>query len=1367
MFGDENQNKLTITNAMKIAIVDSEGSNNDLYTMIFDTISKDFIDKLKISYIYHISDLYKNISQNLEEKSAGLLNTQWIEEISTIRPSIIILYYYIKEGSTKEEEEINISKIIDNILLNDKYVYIYLFIMVSPQEYEIYQHLKDDEKSPNAIRKKLSKDFIYVFASKEIWKTIELSKLCNNLIICSRNYYKQLKEDIKNKKNESMHTEEIIKYDIMLGILSTIKSKKEEACVSKHLKEAYDIICSKSFNHKKYLYGKPETPKENFYEIKAIADWLLFKIMKLNFKITENTIENKKKQKIVTKQKNLDVKSKIDIFFNHIRIFSSFDYGDKEGDTFYFYRLLWNYKRYINIIQFFEKNINEFKEEKRYIYKIGLINFNIVYTFIKMIKFYKKYFKDIDMTKVIVTDKEVSISNINTLSNIYYAKPPEFFYEDPNTGEKEIIGFNDDIHLKKEILNNDLTLDKMFHKLKDELIPNILLFFYKTSVLGKEINISDNLKDFITLNKQSLLTENYMKGLEIYLNNLRLNILKEDLIESDLCKYPDINDTMFELYKSFDKFENIKKYPKIYVHFLNKITENLIDQMENTKENEIFSNLKKTSLFKSLSILASIKLLNEKEEDIFNKLLNDDTFIPVNYKVNILQENYIFNEKIANKNTINENVKEKNEIQNEKENNYNKKDYIIFKINSYNRIYNSNKNKSISFDYNIKDIEKSQERNILDLVEYQFKFEIQLEKIKLKFDNIKIFFECINEEKNELNNNIKKEIIVKEFTKEELENYELSKDNPLILKHKIFLKYKRGKIYATKILATLSQKKSIIYLFEIPDEFKKVIFIKNLTKNVLNFDYIKKHKVGNNQYSLFEINVAKEKIDEVEIKNLSIELENIPTFMSKDFSIISKPKTKIPSEREQTVSEQFDHYSTNSLTLIQRRPSVKKGKEKKNPDDLEIMEKSNLGNDMMNQLDNYDNSLVYPPNYKINNNKINNNEINNNEIYNNNNYKGEKTHSGSIHKKNKICRSKNINQKRILPEPEYYIYNNVNNNLDKYIDKIKINYNNFETLLNQGKNKYSILLKFIQEGSYKIKLTIIYYIRHKEIEDYIEYREESILDFNVINTFSELNEIYSNNFILIEQKHLMFKKNIDQKEKEQKIYLTNNKIGMDIILNNKIDEDIQIKDIQFEIKKGDSLKYFNSYINDLIHLYDLDEEEKKEMLIIKQNSSYIIPFETEFKKAFIGSIGKMNIIWTTKQIEQFENGKLNLLNKDEFEFPEIEVKPLDLEYNYKTEKSGNNEILFSLRIKNITNKSKQIVVTIENNKKNNDNFFIILGLTKQIYLIKEREVININLILIPTGRGEHNYPYIKIIEKDLTREKTYTNYYYSEKLEII
>ena len=1369
MFGDENQNKLTITNAMKIAIVDSEGSENELYTMIFEKINKEFVDKLKISFIYNISDLYKNISQNLEEKPQGLLNTQWIEEISSKRPSVIILYYYIKEGSKKEEEEIKLSKIIEDISLKDKYVYIYLFIIVPPQEFDIYQHLKDDEKSPNAIRKQLSRDFIYIFTSKEIWKTIELSKLCTNLIICSRNYYKQLKEDIKNKKNESMNAEEFIKYDIMMGILSTIKSKKEEACVSKHLKEAYDIICSKSFDHKKYLYGKPENTKQNFFEIRAIADWLLFKIMKLNFKITENSFANKKKQKIVTKQKNLDVQTKIDIFFNHIRIFSSFDYGDKdkEGDPFYFYRYFWTYKRYINLIEFFEKNINELKDEKKYIHKIGLINFHILYIFIKMIKFYIKYFKDIDMTKVKLKDKEVETTLINTLPNIYYAKPPQFCYEDPNTGEKEQIGYDDDIYLKKIILNNDLTLDKMFIKLKNELIPNIILFYKKTAKLEREYEMN-TLNDFIVLNKQNISIENDMKGLEVYLDILRFNIYKDGIEKLELYKLPDKNDEMFEIYKSFDKSLNIKKFPKIYINFLNKFSENLILQME---ENEKLSNIKKTTLFKSLSILAGIKLLNEKEEEIFNKLLNDEEFQPVKYQIDNLQENYL----LQNKNNLNEENKDKNDNSNENKNEqgekeeniekniekkYIKNDDIAISINNYNKIYN-NINSSFIFDYNIKDIEKSQERKILDLVEYEFKISIKLEKVKFKFDNIKIFFICINEETNEPGKKSKKEIIVKEFTREDLLNYELSKESPLILEHKIFLKYKKGKIYASKILATLSQKKNIIYLIEIPNEFKKVIFIKNLSKNVLNFNYKKTFKIGKNQYTPFEFNVTKEKIDEVEIKDLKIEFETIPSFIYKESPTIIAPikKEMIPLAREETISEQLDNYSSNSLKFGHQRPSVKIEKEKKitNIDEIESFKRSSLGTNLMKQLgkrvsaNNLDNYATL------------NNNINESSHYINNKIP-EKNNSISINSPSINSRSTNFNQKRILPAPEFYIYNSKNNNLDTYTDKMEINYNNFETLLNQGKNKYCTLLKFLHEGSYKIKFSIVYYIRHKEIEDYIEYKEESILDFNVVKPFSSINELTTNNYLIIEQRKFGTKQN---NEEEKRIYLTNSKIDVNFIFGNKIEEDIQIKDIIIEPKNDAPIKYINSYLNDLIHSYDLDEEEKKEILVIKKSSSYNIPFEVEFKKGFNGSIGKISIIWNTKHLELFEEGKLNLLNKDEFEFPEIEVKPIDFEYNYKTEILENNEILLNITIRNITNKTKQITVSISSNEEN-ENCFIIIGMARQIHIIREKEVININYTLIPNGKGEFNYPFIKIVEKDfMTREKIFSNYYFSDKIAII
>jgi hypothetical protein len=412
-----------------------------------------------------------------------------------------------------------------------------------------------------------------------------------------------------------------------------------------------------------------------------------------------------------------------------------------------------------------------------------------------------------------------------------------------------------------------------------------------------------------------------------------------------------------------------------------------------------------------------------------------------------------------------------------------------------------------------------------------------------------------------------------------------------------------------------------------------------------------------------------------------------------------------------------------------------------------------------------ENTFEYSPN--INDYNIKNIRGSNNEIKNIYNKVIEKKHADSFRSPSKIYRTKNIKQKTILPTPEFFIYNNENNNLDKYIDKIKINYNNFEMFLNQGKNNYFVLLKFIHEGNYKIKLSITYYIRHKEIEDYIEYKEESILDYHVINPFSCKNEISANNFITIENNNIWNNKNINKEEEEKRIYLTNNKIGMNIILFNKIEEDIQIKDIKFEEKKSSPIKYINSYLNDLIHIYDLDEEEKKEMLIIKTNSSYNIPFETEFKKAINGSIGKINIFWTTKEIENFEDGKLNLLNKDEFEFPEIEVKPIDLEYSYKTEMSENNEILLNINIKNISNKSKQIVINIENNNEKYENNFIIIGFSQQIFLIKERETININLTLIPTGRGVLYYPYIKIVEKDLLKEKTYTNYYLAEKTETI
>ena len=153
-------------------------------------------------------------------------------------------------------------------------------------------------------------------------------------------------------------------------------------------------------------------------------------------------------------------------------------------------------------------------------------------------------------------------------------------------------------------------------------------------------------------------------------------------------------------------------------------------------------------------------------------------------------------------------------------------------------------------------------------------------------------------------------------------------------------------------------------MIEIPNEFKKVIFIKNLSKNVLNFKYKRGFKVGKNQYNPFELFVTKEKIDDVEIKDLNIEFETIPTFIYKEISVIPQlNKDMNLSPREEATSDQFENYSSNSLTLGHQRPSVKVEKEKKlkdlkditnlnnlNPEELESLKRSSVGTVLMKQI---------------------------------------------------------------------------------------------------------------------------------------------------------------------------------------------------------------------------------------------------------------------------------------------------------------------------------------------------------------------------------------------------------------------------------
>jgi hypothetical protein len=519
-------------------------------------------------------------------------------------------------------------------------------------------------------------------------------------------------------------------------------------------------------------------------------------------------------------------------------------------------------------------------------------------------------------------------------------------------------------------------------------------------------------------------------------------------------------------------------------------------------------------------------------------------------------------------------------------------------------------------------------------------------------------------------------------------------------------------------LAKLFNKKDIIYSFEVPNDIQKVIFIKDVSTNVLKFEYKNNFKVGKNQYNPFILQITKEKNDEVEIKDLKIEFSALPVFQVKEFnSAINFPN---------------QNNSSNSLFLPNKISGI--------------------------------NQREIPPEKRqsVDTQKLNKGNKNSKSIHD----KGEKKTLKSAIREGRDIKPTQLQRNEYVP-PEFYIYNDKTNKLDKHVEKMKISYNDFESLLNQGKNEYTNLIRFLSEGSYRIQFSIIYFIRHKKIEDYIEYREDQLLDFEVINPFYLTTDIISNTFY---SQHITSVEKIFMKEDKKRYYFTNCKISINFLLNNKLEENIKIKDIEIipEEDINSSRKYLNSYLSDLIHSYDLDPEEKKDMLIMQKNSSFTLPFETEFAEPYQGSIGKINLIWSTNDLDDFENGKLNILNKDEYYFPEMDVRPMDFEYQYKTEKNNNDEIILELSIKNLSSQMKKITVYIFNNNDNYDKEFILIGIDKQTCLIGDNEEIKLNYTLIPIGKGEFDYPCFQIAEYDLTtQKKKYINYLYSENIAII
>ena len=850
----------------------------------------------------------------------------------------------------------------------------------------------------------------------------------------------------------------------------------------------------------------------------------------------------------------------------------------------------------------------------------------------------------------------------------------------------------------------------MINNLKNVYIPVTINFYQKLDV--KNTNIT-----------QVQEINNNIWGIKFYLNILQNFVYSEN--GKEIYKSDDANNVLIEIYNIMQKYDYIKKFPKIHLNYLNQYTEALIYQMNNNSNN--FSINKRNQLYINLSLLANMRKLNENEENIFISLLNESELNTNSMTIKLGYNNF------------------------KKENTFN-------------------------FDYSVKDIDKSKERKILDLVEYEFTFSSLIPNEEIKFNSMKIYFTCINEKTTIINGIIipykQKEIIFREYGKEELNSYPMKgKDSPAVIRHKLFMKQNKGEASVSKIVFTLCKKENITYEILVPKDLKKMIFVENTNKNIIDINYKKNSFIaGINEYKKFEYDVRKENIEKIQIQEFKMKFEAKPSYYIKEINNILK--TQIPQIPINLYNNNINN--SNIIPKMQINNKLLSQSMTLSNFNSQVLNKQLLSNQLNannNKLLVQNKNLMQVPSIRNSSFSYNINMIN--PLLNpKSSLKPKDIKISPIIQPlpEPITPIQPITQiKEELPKPEFFIISN--NKLIKSSDGIiEESFLEIEKLLLEGKNKFGILLKFSHEGNYNIKFTISYTLKHIETNDIFELDQEFYLNYKVIEPFTFCHEINSDNFISVSTNETGI-------PKKTTMYLTDKNIKFNLILTNKLEENVNINKINIELDKEKLLNEnknikVNSDLFEMMELMpDLEDEVRKNLFTILPTADYSIPLEVVFYNEFKGSIGKIKIKWSTSSLEEYvkqlENSE-NIINENYFDFPFIYINKLELNYfceaNIIQGKTG-KEVELKIKVKNNTDVCKKIIFLIETGEEMN---FIVSGQVKQTINIIQGGEFSTKYRLIPFRNGELKLPSIKIWEINrMNQEKILSNYYFPNKIIII
>ena len=801
MFGNDKELQKLLPNSLLVTIIDSNKENNFYETILEQSKKSKWNSRIKFLHLNSIDEVKfktKSLENDLKISDKGILNLNWLNSMTLEKTSLFIVIYYFNENNQNyQEREIILGK-IKQLKKYDSNIQIFFYIVktnfVQPELNNYIEQMKKDFNINIDIKSK--KDF-FLYENKNL--------LLENIINSSIKFYKSKKYEYKKIEEKETNIYIKIKYLIKIGIISHIKKKKIENYKPKYFEKAYKLLKNKESNYEKYYFGDKETVKTNFWEVKSISDWLFFKI-----------IQNKKQT----------IEEQIKFFNNHLYYFSNYNFynKNKSEDYFYFYEYYWMFNIYDNFFNFLINNKkNDFDNNNIFNQKLGNFYLFEINNMIRLLKYYKKYLKNINLNNINLEEKEYKIDSIFKENSKYYAKTPKFYFNiDPLNKKK--FGFNEEIYIRKFINNYELNIQK----LKVILIENYekkLIKYYSNFLSSNNLNI------YIKILNLSI--EYNFENIEKYDNN-SLNIIINNL---------------HNLITSMDSNKQIIKFIKFYKFFIEQIVNILI--YKTNKNNKNFENFnEKIILYENLLKLGMFRELNSNEEEYLNILLNDSFFINENEENN------------ENKNKENEDEKlTKNIIIRTNQN----KIKIIKLIRG--KIQN---NKIINFSYFIKDLEKNPNRNVLDLIEYNFNFKSCINNnnlIKIK----EIIFHFTTE--NISNQRISKSKITKTFLNNQLNNNILSKNNSIDIQYKLFIKNNYSKINLSDVFIKLENTPNYLYNINLNKTNEKTIYIKNLDKKVLDINYNKQIKIGVNEYYNLEFVFNQEKDFDLQIEDVILNLQ--------------------------------------------------------------------------------------------------------------------------------------------------------------------------------------------------------------------------------------------------------------------------------------------------------------------------------------------------------------------------------------------------------------------------------------------------------------------------------------------------------------